>query len=521
MLSTLFSLVAPAALLLSQDASSVVLTGTVRAADGVPVPRAVIWSYSASGDLRRSLSGPDGTYALMKVDAQAADRVGVWATADGYFSTELELPDSIGAVQHQVDVTIVARPSIVVRVVDAQGAPALAALRAEARLAPLLKAELQAVATLEPASGRLDLTPLPRIQTYGAGLFEAPRSPMPDVLGTLTLDASEPAFVHLVAFGHVLASERVVPTDTDVTFELSTARLLDMLASVRVRFIETEESLPIRGDGVLLGHRYDSGFDGRVRTDDDGWMSFVDQPPGRRWLRFDGGQAIRPPAEEPVDPRNRRLRLQSHRTYGRHTFEFDVVPGASLDLGAVPLVSKVLLRGAAVDAGGSRRATILRVRSIDASGRPAELAGPLYSSNDDLEAIARVARSQTVLIEVTGKFEAEQPHATVYCGEPVRIQVGDEDVKDLVFPVVRASYLRTIIPEHGSGLFSRLALRVVDRNGLDRNPVSAGGRRVDGGYLRGGVFLAPGRYTLEVRSGDRLERSAVVDVSGEELTVVL
>jgi hypothetical protein len=324
-----------------------VLYGTVRGADGTPMPRGVFWLYlggkhvaTASAELGAFVFPGlrPGTYQLR---SRIDDQIPIDRRVD------------VVAPTTRLDLELPARWLLTVKAVTPDGLPWREVAGKQAPMA--LHRGLSALAFDAPLPGDLPLSNLSEVEG-GLGRFRTGNDPltrgaaMPkDVLGVLTLPPDQPVHVALILRQTVLAQQPVAASQPEVTFTLPADALLAKLARVRLRVVDANGA-PVAKAHVACNDAQTGG--GGKPSGDDGRVELEHLVPGRLDLEIWAKDLSAPPVE------------------------IDVLPGADLDLGDVVLVPPVNVELQFDNLGGKGSVRCTMLDSI----RPGWRANELYFS---------------------------------------------------------------------------------------------------------------------------------------------
>lgn len=279
--------------------------------------------------------------------------------------------------------------------------------------------------------------------------------------GTLDVNVPLPCYASVTFAGIFVQTRAIGEGDTELAFALRARDLEGLLGSLTVRFAD-EDGAPV--DGRL--RRWHPGqigldFEPRIETrTDDGGYRLTRLRWGAQWLHFDA---------EGYAPFHREV----------------VVTDAPLDLGTIPLRRGHTVRGALVDAEGTRLpGEVVLEPLVDGRGQfatasRAETADGTFELGP-LQAGAYVARAKS-------RVESGDPGGGKIprWSQPKGIDVGPADVEDVTL-VLRTADDLTEVFTHVLGPSHVLGLAVFDEAGLEM------GRGTVGAWPR--PMLLPGRY---------------------------
>lgn len=508
--------------------SDVVLVGSVLDADGKPVAEATVWTLSKDGTPRRTNTDAKGKYALVNVPKNADDRLGIWAGSSVHFTSaapiEISCEDGVCAL----DFAVVAKPSIAIELIGADGKSALPALWADTVLAPLIKEQLQAAATAKMPGATVELPAYGRFaQRFGLGSFKkqpgGPESEGP--WGTITLDATGPALVSLVCFQQVLATEKVSPGQKTVRIRVEPKDIHALFASVRAQFTVGDDNTLLSGRGSVVNSKNGMGrfMMEEPETDDTNTLHLTNVMPGTRWISFRASQTAatrdREEAEREEWMKNpRRLDptpKSRARGWGAKRFPVTIPASGKVDLGQLKVEQSFLIAGTVKDADGNIRTTGLQFRKIHADGTIDPNGGAVHRTNPQPGTIAHLDERAEYLVEVTGTSYDLPAGESIWCGEPVRIDLRQGSLKDLDIRVQKATLVAVTSPTQAGRLRGGLRTRISDENGIRRNPCY--------GRLKNGLsafHLAPGNYTITLERDGKAVASKDIEVGSKTMTVV-
>lgn len=312
----------------SPSASTAIVFGTVRLADGMPADGHA-W-LSGEGVPKGGSSITAGTFLFAGVPpGRFTFRTRIEQTMP------MEREVEVVAPRTRLDVQLDAAWLLTVNAVTPEGLPLKEELAKAAPGARSIDGALTALAFSDPIRGDLPLTEL-RQPTGGLGEFRGDdfmrrgKALPKQTLGVLTLPAGKPAHVALLLRSAVVATQLVTAGQTEVVFTVPVADVTARLGRVRLRLLDPAgNALP--KVQVALNDRQSGG--GGKATDADGRVVFEHLRPGRLGLEVHH-PSLQPPS-----------------------VQIDVAAGADLDLGDIVLQTRSTLTLRIAGADDSTRAT--------------------------------------------------------------------------------------------------------------------------------------------------------------------
>jgi hypothetical protein len=205
---------------------TIVLYGYVRTADGTPLPTepASINVVDATGKAVQAAASAEGAYSISGL---LPGRYHVTASAQPNATAEASVDLVLAETPKRYDVALVAKSSLLVRVVDRAGQP-------------LKKAWLGAVATREAPGEWVEETP--NEDLFGLGRFRSRELEGSTIqegcLGRLDLESAPPVFVSLLHNQRVIATQRVEAGQQEVSFVIDADSKLLAKGTIRIRFLD-------------------------------------------------------------------------------------------------------------------------------------------------------------------------------------------------------------------------------------------------------------------------------------------
>ncbi len=316
----------------SPAASTAIVFGTVRLADGTPA-NGHAW-LSGDGAPKNGSSITAGTFLFTGIPpGRFTFRTRIEQTMP------MEREVEVVAPRTRLDVQVDAAWLLTVNAVTPEGLPLQEELAKATPNANTFGGALTALAFAEPIQGDLPLTTL-RQPTGGLGEFRGDDSmrsgkALPkQTLGVLTLPPGRPAHVALLLRSAVVATQFVTAGQTEVVFTVPVADVTARLGKVRLRLLDPAGN-PLPKVRVALNDRQSGG--GGTTTDAEGRVVFEHLRPGRLGL-----SVLHPSLQPP-------------------SVQIEVAAGADLDLGDIVLQTRstVTLRIAGADASTRAMSTAL------------------------------------------------------------------------------------------------------------------------------------------------------------------
>ncbi len=296
---------APATRTTTGGPPTAMLYGTLRAADGAPIDRAMLWLRNGASGSNSSGRFEAGAFVFAGLQPGSYE-----LTTRVQDQLPLQRTIEVVAPRTRLDLQLDARWLLTVNAVTVDGEP----LQAAAKLGPMFRG-LTANAFAEPLAGDLPPSAMSSVAvgigTFRGNDFMQRGAALPkQAIGVLTLPAGEPVHVALLLRNTVVAQQLVPAGQDEVTFTLPVDAVTGKLASVRLRCIDGAGQA-LAGVHIGLSDRQ-SGSGGQA-TDDDGRITLSRLVPGR-------------------------LRLSvRHQDLCAPGVTIDVLPGADLDLGDIAL----------------------------------------------------------------------------------------------------------------------------------------------------------------------------------------
>jgi len=315
------------------------------------------------------------------------------------------------------------------------------------------------------------------IYAYGEGVFRSrsaggtPPDLDPRYQGVLELKSSPPLWISVTYRDAVLESRPLALEEEELVFVISDEDLEQQHGELRVRVVERGTGTPIE-KGIELTHP-SGGI--RIQSEcDQGTWTFSDVPTGTMDLMFQHGE------------------------WERLERSVRVPAGGSLDLGTIVLGRREPFEVLVEDEDGNP----LPVRV--AAARP-ELAG----SPGDMD------------MRISTSANAEGVSSIPWLAPgPTLVRAGGRDGWGRVAKLVdtgTVKEVKLVLPRGTQVIFRRGAAHGAGSEFLLED--ASGLQLREGSYLPGGMFLAPGRYTLRVlASGVEVER-VPFEVSEERIVV--
>lgn len=318
------------------DLLGVMLTGTVRWRDGAPVGGASLWAARDTQNVSGE-GGPDGAFAMLRLTP------GEWqltVRADGAVDHAQALVVTDDAEQ-ALDVTLDRSFPVRVFAVTADGKDLTTVLRTELGLFGRLVAAGQA----EAFPARFAPTDYGMV-FVGDAKWNDESNPKDGWLGTLQLAAAPPAHVALLLRHVVIDQQRVEPGQGEVRFVVAPDAVKKLLGSATVRVVDATTQQPIAGARVAL--TTSSAFSGGQPADAEGRARVENLSPGLMRLMINA------------------------KDYEALQMTVRIEPGATLDLGAIPLDKAMPLTGRVVDAAGKPATAEVRWTELKWRNAPTE-----------------------------------------------------------------------------------------------------------------------------------------------------
>lgn len=461
------------------------------AARAVPIVRSDAPADASVHGFVRPVQG--GDFAGDRVQVKWVDRSGqhsvTQAAADGAFSFAGMQPGrywfrassrSSGSARVELDVAgerefdlQLELPSEVrVRVVDAQGIP-------------LQLLGLLAVATREPPGTWIDEVFGSWNNPFGVGSWTAHYEPgvdLPsDVFGRIELRIQPPVHVSLVRYQYVVATQKVEPGVSEVTFVVDPASQSLQPGTLRFRAIDARTHEPLKK--------------GAVSIDGVGTRFVSIDPTGPNEIElFPGWHVIHVRAAGCGDP-SLRVRIE---------------PGVVTDLGEIALEASLSIAGRVLDADGQPIALDILWDACGPDGRPRPRVGGVIavgSKSDGTFTIPGLA-AERYRLNVRGSKsdrDAQRWRGTV--------DARQGSVENLEIRLVRTTPL---VVSFAPGSWENASLRIVDGAGEPRydQPVDRPDPRK--------IALEPGSYVVEYRAKPDAEpRRIPVTIADEPLQLAL
>jgi hypothetical protein len=416
----------------------------------------------------------------------------VRAGAEGYRGQAMEI-----ALTHEtpvVEADFILQESVMLRIrlVTPTGGDVFQALRAAQ--APQAASHLVPVATADHPGPRFSEVIGSKNNHFGVGNFwdYGPRVSAlpPGYMGILVLDGDLPAWVSLVHYHHVLASQRIEPGQEEVVFVVSSDALVAGLATVQVKVLDAASGLPLPGAKVSLqGH---GGYERETSPDAEGIAIMKDRMPGRFELlvRADGYERCRVPV--------------------------DAEPGVVTDLGVVALNAEVTLRGFVFDGEGLPLAAEFTMGRVDPADRSIRWhrAETFKSAADGSYEMRGLGRHEYVIRSSNqAALNAEDAPGAVWVSGviPCDLRTGSLAAFD-----VRMRPASRLVLQVADGRADGLKFRVLDAEGRE----SLSSRFYGPGPRK--LFLPEGRYrVLLLDPGDQVlaEQSTTLDAGTARLVL--
>ncbi len=318
------------------DLLGVMLTGTVRWRDGAPVGGASLWAARDTQNVSGE-GGADGAFAMLRLTP------GEWqltVRADGAVAHAQALVVTDDAEQ-ALDVTLDRAFPVRVFAITADGKDLTTVLRTELGLFNKLVAAGQGQAFPE----RFAPTDYGMV-FVGDAKWYGESNPKDGWLGTLQLAAAPPAHVALLLRHVVLAQQRVEPGQGEVRFVVATDAVKKLLGSATVRVVDATTQQPIAGARVAW--TTSSAFSGGQPADAEGRARVENLSPGLMRLMINA------------------------KDYEALQTTVRIEPGATLDLGAIPIDKAMPLTGRVVDAAGKPATAVVRWTELKWRNAPTE-----------------------------------------------------------------------------------------------------------------------------------------------------
>ncbi|MBK8099986.1 MAG: carboxypeptidase regulatory-like domain-containing protein [Planctomycetes bacterium] len=261
---------------LSAAATTAVLYGTVRSADGTPVDTGAIWLFREDKHVGTA-SGKIATFAFAGL---LPGRHRLQSRIDDQLPIDREI--EVVAPTSRVDLELPARWVLTVNAVAPDGSPWR---KSKATGARHVQRSLVAIAFDAPVPGDQPPTSLSAIEgglgrfRAGGHLFGRDIKPMPpEALGVLTLPAGKPVHVALFLRNVLIAQQPASSGQAELTFTLPPDVLEKKLARVRLRVVD-QGGKPVGKAMVAISDAQSSS--GGEPTGDDGRVQLENLVPGR------------------------------------------------------------------------------------------------------------------------------------------------------------------------------------------------------------------------------------------------
>jgi hypothetical protein len=453
-----------------------VLYGYVRPAQGrTAVVDGAVVLHDPLGERQIAHCGEDGAYSFSGL---APGRYSLSSRSPGNGSARVDVDVDASSTEKRVDLQLVMPPRVLVKATDREGKPF------EAHIVGLFM-RLTAIATEQPPAGWLDDFSGTADGPYGAARFEpsweANHNEPDEVLGTLSLEQPPPVYVSVVAYQRVLATKRIEPGVTEVTFVLDGNSPLIRPGSLRARFVDADTQVPIEEAQVTF-----EGMGGRRAAKEGDAYRATNLPPGLYEVQvFARGY-------ERLDRRTR------------------VTPGAEIDLGDVPLEHEQWISGTVVDAEGHGCEQQLCWDEYDRETGVARSLGTIYVVRSKSDGSFRIAKLSRRLYLVRTMSYGESS----YADWSKLIDTSKGPVENVRVELVRGVPLvvRASDPED----WRSVRFKILDGSGSQVHAPQLWGTDPQK------ILLAPGVYTIEVRADEHAEAKRIlVTIASEPVPLAI
>lgn len=385
-------------------------------------------------------SDADGSYSFSPL---ALGSYWVSAGAEGYRGQAMEIALTPETPVVQADFILQESVMLKIRLVTPAGGDVFQALReaqapqAASHLVPVATADHPGPHFREVFGSLNNHFGVGNFWNYGPRVAALPRGYM----GILVLEGDLPAWVSLVHYHHVLASQRIEPGQEEVVFVVSPDALVAGLATVQVQVLDAASGLPIPGAKVSLeGH---GGYERETSPDADGIAIMKERMPGRFELlvRADGYEKYRMPVE--------------------------AASGALTDLGVVALNAEVTLRGFVFDGEGLPLAAEFTMGQVDSADRSIRWlrAGTFKSAADGSYEMRGLGRHEYVIRSNNqAALNAKDAPGVVWVSGliPCDLRTGSLSAFD-----IRMRPASALVLQVADGLADGLKFRVLDAEGRE------------------------------------------------------